>query len=146
MAIFSNDAFPGTGLIVCVAVAAYVVYHAFTLLTHPLRSVPGPFLARFTAWWEWSVVRARHYEAVNIELHEKYGNVVRLGPNRYSVSNPETIDKIYGHGANFPKDQWYRAFGNPIDAEADLFSNTDEKRHAADRRKVSSRSPLRRTL
>jgi hypothetical protein len=42
-------------------------------LLSPLKSVPGPFLARFTnAWYFWKVKKA-HFEQENQALHERYG-------------------------------------------------------------------------
>ena len=44
------------------------------IYTHPLRNVPGPFLARFSRLWElYEVVQGR-FERTNVALHEKYGN------------------------------------------------------------------------
>ncbi|WPH01320.1 putative cytochrome P450 [Acrodontium crateriforme] len=108
-------------------------------LSHPLLRVPGPWLARFTRLWELIQIRQDHFEEVSIALHEKYGPVVRLAPNRYSISTPDAVQQIYGHsGTVFKKDRWYRPFGHPDDDQADIFSVINEQRHAANRRKVSS--------
>lgn len=138
MALLSLDGFRGSAIILFVAAIVYFGYTALRLSTHSLRKVPGPLLSRFTTWFEFSMIWSEHYEDINIDLHKKYGHVVRLGPNRYSLSNPDTVAKIYGHGNQFDKSRWYRTFGNPNHAEADLFSIIDERRHAADRRRVSS--------
>jgi uncharacterized membrane protein len=43
-------------------------------VNHPLRKIPGPFLARFSRLWElYEVVQGR-FERTNVELHKKYGN------------------------------------------------------------------------
>jgi hypothetical protein len=48
----------------------HIVYSA---ITSPLRSIPGPFLARFTKlWYLWRVYNG-HFEQDNIDLHRKYG-------------------------------------------------------------------------
>jgi hypothetical protein len=42
-------------------------------LFSPLRSVPGPLLARFTdAWYFWNVWKGS-FEEVNVNLHKKQG-------------------------------------------------------------------------
>jgi hypothetical protein len=60
-----------------------------------LRRVPGPFLAKLTnlprAYWVWS----RRAHDIHIGLHEKYGHLVRFGPNMVSVGNAQEVDKVY---------------------------------------------------
>ncbi|KAL9567270.1 hypothetical protein ACKAV7_008512 [Fusarium commune] len=68
-----------------------------------LRDIPGPWLARYTALYRLSLVyrgdSPRQYEL----LHEKYGPIVRTGPNHVSTSDPAMIPVIYGIGKNFQK-------------------------------------------
>lgn len=45
------------------------------ILRSPLRSVPGPFLARFTDGWYFWNVRKGSFQDVNVELHKKYGTL-----------------------------------------------------------------------
>jgi hypothetical protein len=50
----------------------------------PLRSVPGPFLARFTdAWYFWNVHKGS-FEEINAKLHNKYGKVIAQ-PSSYPI-------------------------------------------------------------
>ena len=60
-----------------------------------LRQIPGPFLARFTdfprLFWVWS----RKAHEIHIDLHAKYGKLVRFGPNMVSVGDPSEISNIY---------------------------------------------------
>lgn len=59
-------------LIAVVVLVAYVIYPA---VTDPLRKVPGPWLARFTRFWELQHILASHFEQVNIDLHDRYGSL-----------------------------------------------------------------------
>jgi hypothetical protein len=43
------------------------------LFFHPLKDVPGPFLAKLTRWWQAYEVWAGATEKTEIALHEKYG-------------------------------------------------------------------------
>lgn len=105
-----------------------------------LRGVPGPILARLgipgqsALWaiqleWVWKVQ----------DLHERYGPVVRIGPNQVDVSSsPMAVQKLYAHGSPYLKPQsFYDAFvvtkGYPS-----LFSVTDPHAHAVWRRGVSA--------
>tara|TARA_R110002060_G_scaffold24251_4_gene32946 strand:- start:943 stop:1272 length:330 start_codon:yes stop_codon:yes gene_type:complete len=69
----------------------------------PLRAVPGPFLARFTRLWYLYKIYQGHFEKVNIKLHERYGPVVRIAPNEYSIDDIAAAKLIYGHGNTFVK-------------------------------------------
>lgn len=68
-----------------------------------VRSVPGPWLASFTdAWRAYAVSRGR-FDLTNRALHQKYGDLVRIGPKCISVADPYEIPKIYGIQRIFPK-------------------------------------------
>lgn len=68
-----------------------------------LNRIPGPWLAGFTDLWRLFVVKGRRAQEVHIELHKKYGPIVRLGPRAISVADPEAIKIIYSPSAGFPK-------------------------------------------
>ncbi|KAH7321513.1 cytochrome P450 family protein [Rhexocercosporidium sp. MPI-PUGE-AT-0058] len=128
-----------TILILLLALACFPVYCIVYALLSPLRSVPGPFWARLTRWWLFSEIYRGEFEKTNIELHKRYGPVVRIAPNEYSIDDPEATKEIYGLGSHFVKSAWYIASGSPDPhARADLFTDLDPKRHATNRRKVAS--------
>lgn len=86
-----------------VGVVGYIVYTIACAVFDPLRSVPGPFLARFTRlWWLIDAYKGA-FEKTNIELHKKYGPIVRLAPGLYSVDDVDAAKVIYAHGNAFPK-------------------------------------------
>ncbi|KAI0401531.1 cytochrome P450 [Xylaria palmicola] len=101
----------------------------------PLRSVPGPFLARCSDLWYLWRVRQGHWEKLNVELHRKYGDVIRYGPNRYSIGgDPAALGTIYGHGTRFAKSSWYDAWTAP--GGWNLFGDRSIRRHADTRRRL----------
>lgn len=51
----------------------YVAAALFNWVRSPLRSIPGPMLARFTDFWYFFRIKQGNFEKVNISLHEKYG-------------------------------------------------------------------------
>jgi cytochrome P450 len=61
------------------------------------------------------------------------GTHVRIAPNHVSVSDPQALQDIYGHGANFLKDAWYDG-------------GAGEFRHMADARVKSEHQAKRRLL
>jgi hypothetical protein len=68
-----------------------------------LNKYPGPFLASITDWWRFFDVYGRRPEITHRALHKKYGDVVRLGPNTLSFSDPSALKSIYGLNKGFIK-------------------------------------------
>lgn len=68
-----------------------------------LNKYPGPFLASVTDWWRFWIVYKKRPEVKHIELHQKHGDVVRLGPNNISFANPAALKAIYGLNKGFTK-------------------------------------------
>lgn len=48
---------------------------------HPLRNIPGPFLASLSSLWMAKQAYGDSFHRTNIALHEKHGKLVRTGPN-----------------------------------------------------------------
>lgn len=61
-----------------------------------LSKYPGRRIASFTNWWRFNVVRKRKAHLTYLHLHEELGDVIRLGPNTLSFSNPQAVKDIYG--------------------------------------------------
>jgi hypothetical protein len=68
-----------------------------------LRHIPGPFLASITNFQRMSWISTKRAHSILQEIHEKYGEVVRIGPNMVSFSNPDAIPTIYPMRTGFPK-------------------------------------------
>jgi hypothetical protein len=83
-----------------IAITAYLISNRFN---HGLNRYPGPFLASLTDWWRFWIVYKRRPEVEHIRLHEKHGDVVRLGPNALSFSDPKALKTIYGLNKGFTK-------------------------------------------
>ena len=73
------------------------------LNTLKLRSIKGPFIARYTDLWRVLKVHQGDMHNVYIELHQKYGSLVRVGPNCISISGPEALAAIYNISEKLPK-------------------------------------------
>ncbi|KAF5845957.1 hypothetical protein GGP41_008439 [Bipolaris sorokiniana] len=121
-----------------VALIARILFPFLKTFFSPLRNIPGPFAARFTdLWYLWRVQKGR-FEWDNIELHRRYGEVVRYGPNRYSFSSLSAQKSIYSHGSKFPKSSWYAAWSNPDPSQWSLFTDDSIRRHSENRRQYQS--------
>lgn len=71
-------------------------------------------------------------------LTRTQGPIVRLAPNRYSISDPKAIRTIYGPGSKFSKSDYYRPFGHPDDANKDIFSERSNAKHAQEKRRSAN--------
>lgn len=82
--------------IIAIVVLGYLAYCVADSYRARLGHVPGPFFARFTDFdglcRKWSV--SLHGDWLT-PLHEKYGDVVRIGPRSVSVADPAAIRTIY---------------------------------------------------
>jgi hypothetical protein len=81
----------------------FILYFIFDFVRDPLRDVPGPLLARFTRLWYFIEIYNGSFEITNVELHKKYGSIVRIAPHEYSIDDAEAAKTIYGHGNAFVK-------------------------------------------
>jgi len=85
------------------ALGIYVAYTIGSVVADPLRDIPGPFLARFTRLWYFFEVYKGSFEITNLNLHKKYGPIVRIAPYEYSVDDVEAAKSIYRVGNGFVK-------------------------------------------
>ena len=61
----------------------------------PLKDVRGPWLARYTRFWYARSTFSRQSHKIHMDLHKKYGQIVRIAPNEYSIDNFEASKIIY---------------------------------------------------
>ncbi|KAH6988520.1 benzoate 4-monooxygenase cytochrome P450 [Ilyonectria destructans] len=110
----------------------YTSIATYRLLFHPLRRFPGPFLAGLTSLYPvWLLVRKLHMYSEVQQLHEKYGDIVRLGPSELSIANVSGLHAIHSAQSPCAKGTWYNIFHPMISVQ----SARDHKEHAH-RRKV----------
>ena len=83
--------------------AALIIHFLVQFVFDPLREVPGPCLARFTRLWYFIEIYKGGFELTEIELHKKYGPIVRIAPHEYSIDDVEAAKTIYGLGKHFLK-------------------------------------------
>ena len=109
------------------------------VLPSPLRSIPGPPLARFTNIWILFKTAQGQSHTLYQDLHHQYGPIVRVGPRKVIVSEPEHLAQVYGTTRNLPKSNFYNAFQIPMVAaplpglanptQENLFSTRNQEYH-----------------
>lgn len=106
----------------------HFVFHP--LYFHPLSKIPGPKICAITKYFilykSWSEQRNRYVQ----ELHEKYGSIVRIGPNEIDINDSSYLKDIYI--GNFDKSSFYSQFVNYD--RANTFSTTTKKEHILSRK------------
>ncbi|KAF5344797.1 hypothetical protein D9758_014423 [Tetrapyrgos nigripes] len=116
--------------------AIFVLVHLVPWLVdkYNLRPYPGPLLAQFSdVWMGWAALRGRRSQLVH-ELHQKYGSFVRIAPNHLSISTPDALSLVYGHGTGTVKPDFYNAF---VTIQPSLVSSRDRAEHTRKRKIVS---------
>ncbi|KAK1233759.1 hypothetical protein PQX77_003076 [Marasmius sp. AFHP31] len=63
---------------------------------HPLASYPGPLICKITKFKGAFVSRRGKQHIYHQRLHEKYGDVVRIGPNELSFVNVNAVFTVLG--------------------------------------------------
>ncbi|KAI1312936.1 cytochrome P450 [Xylaria venustula] len=103
---------------------------------HRLRHIPGPLLASFSHLWiGYSGWSGKQY-AIHKHLGEKYGPLVRIGPNTVSTDDPETIRRISSAKSVYPRSGWYDGARFHPDSDA-MFTMVEPARHDKHKAKTS---------
>ena len=76
-------------------------------LFHRCRRFPGPFWASVTKFWAFTIVSGGEYHRTVRALHEKHGDIVRVGPREIDICNVNAIIPLYGAGTRCLKGPWY---------------------------------------
>lgn len=83
-------------LLAWTSLAVVVVGLLRTYYLNGLNKFPAPGFAAFTNWWRLLVVARRQAHSEYTKLHEKHGDIIRLGPSALSFSDPQAVKVIYG--------------------------------------------------
>ncbi|KAI1340755.1 cytochrome P450 [Xylariaceae sp. FL0016] len=94
----------------------------------PLRKYPGPFLASCTRFWKLQSTVSENTQWDHVELHKRYGPVVRIAPNELSFSSPRVARAVLSAGKRFYKTDFYGVFPPP--ENPDIFTEVREDVHA----------------
>lgn len=97
------------------AVLAFVTYvvllYTYRLTLHPLARFPGPRIAAVTLWYEFYhdfFGRGGQYIWVILDMHGKYGPIVRVSPDELHVNDPSFFPELMPAGKH-RRDKYPRA-------------------------------------
>ncbi|CZT17471.1 related to pisatin demethylase [Ramularia collo-cygni] len=119
--------------------AAVVIFVLCTLLyrltLHPLAGFPGPFEARLSGSWRNRRYLKGSWHDDILQVHEKYGAIVRISPDELSIVDEHATKQLYGHGSKALKTEWYGTWDSK--EFPNLFSTRSKAEHSFMRRRVS---------
>ncbi|OQU94838.1 hypothetical protein CLAIMM_01130 [Cladophialophora immunda] len=96
----------------CYLVALCLSIAIYRLFFHPLRKYPGPILGKLSKFHFSYICGTGTSHRYLESLHQKYGDIVRYGPNELSFINPDDVTFIHGaQSFNLRRGPWYD--GNP---------------------------------
>jgi hypothetical protein len=70
---------------------------------HPLAKYPGPVLAKLSRFWTTKLILDGDQHTTYHALHERYGEIVRTGPNHLIIRNVSAVPTVLGPG----KGMWH---------------------------------------
>lgn len=99
------------------------VYVGYQRFLHPIARFPGPILASLTDLFKFYYFWSLQIDKKLLALHEKYGPIVRIGPNELSFYGADAVAPIYKSGRVMTKSRFYDGFTT---FKPNLFGNKDE--------------------
>ncbi|KZP27810.1 cytochrome P450 [Athelia psychrophila] len=65
-------------------------------LFHPLAKYPGPMMCKLSKLWMSYICTTGKQHIYYHSLHDKYGDIVRIGPNELSIRDAAAVDPMMG--------------------------------------------------
>ena len=122
------------------SIALVIVYFiwstAYNLFLSPISKIPGPKLAAASWWYEYyhDVVTYGKYIFSIMDMHKKYGPIVRISPHEVHISDPDFYETLYASSSTNRKDRWAwytNGLGLPVSTLGTVETNIHRRRRAA---------------
>jgi tryprostatin B 6-hydroxylase len=88
-------------------IGIYLSLTTYRVLLHPLNKFPGPLGARLSNFWFSAKLKNADAYRKLLELHQKYGDFVRIGSSDLSITHPKAVLAVYGQASKCTKASWY---------------------------------------
>ncbi|KAG7151097.1 Cytochrome monooxygenase vrtE like protein [Verticillium longisporum] len=128
----------GLSILLVAPAVAFFLWFLVSYQVSPLRRYPGPLLAGVTNFWRfWQAISADYAPRIK-RLHEKYGPIVRIGPNLLDLDIPELPRTIYSTDGKWKKTDLYKISSSVVDGKITyhMFSQVDNILYARLKRPV----------
>lgn len=77
------------------AISSIGIIAIYNIYFHPLRKYPGPLISSLFHFPQFLVRLGGRDPQCNLKLHEKYGDIVRVGPDALSFAHPDIWRDVY---------------------------------------------------
>lgn len=86
------------------AIVVYLVSRAFYNYFRPgISHIPGPFICKFSDAYRTYRAKRGDQHLWLMSLHQKYGNLVRIGPNTVLDSEQGEYQRVFGFKEDYEK-------------------------------------------
>ncbi|KAH9026090.1 high nitrogen upregulated cytochrome P450 monooxygenase 2 [Lactarius hengduanensis] len=94
---------------------------------HPLAKYPGPVIAKSSQWWAAYLGGEGDLYRYTKNLHDRYGDIVRVGPNALSIRDPSLILTVLGKGG-LPKGPYWDNRPPSVVAQRDPIKHMNQRK------------------
>ncbi|KAI1327688.1 cytochrome P450 [Xylariaceae sp. FL0255] len=125
--------------IIFALVSLFVIWNFYTTLRgwYRLRHFSGPAFASFSYLWGYFAMTTGHMHLRLAEEQDKYGKIVRIGPNELLVYDSQTLWQINNVRSNYKRGDWYSSIR--IDPYAhNVLSEVDTAKHDERKAKLAA--------
>ncbi|KAI2627187.1 cytochrome P450 [Xylaria nigripes] len=133
MAIWDLD--PTLGVTALAVPSVYLVWSVISTIKSwwRLRHIPGPIFASVSYLWGYFAVTGGFMHHRLLEVQEKYGRLIRIGPNELLVGDAQSIWKMNSVRGAYGRGAWYNSmkidpYGHHVLSERDTAKH--DKRRA----------------
>jgi cytochrome P450 len=126
------------GVLSCVLLL--ILYLLYNRYGRGLHHFNGPFLASISSGWRVWDVWKNSGQKPYLHLHQRYGCVVRIAPNKLSFNELAAVKDIYGSNGLLQKSKMHLVAQQTSQGQSfqTLFATTDAEWHNMLRRKINS--------
>ncbi|OTA62649.1 cytochrome P450 [Hypoxylon sp. EC38] len=117
-----------------IIVACFCLVLGYRLLLHPLKNFPGPLIARLSDFYGTFFAIRRDLHLVTLRDHQKYGPVIRQGPNKLVFNSVGAFRDIH-QNERFTKSHLY-LLGDPSIRNKGVFTAIDRDAHRSRRKLI----------
>ncbi|KAI0811654.1 cytochrome P450 [Xylaria sp. FL0064] len=121
-------------LAVIVALSTCVLWYTISAIRswNRLRHFPGPLFASFSYLWGYFTMATGRMHLRLAEEQEKYGKIMRIGPNELLVYDPQTLWRINNVRSDYGRGAWYGSiqfdpYGHSVLSEPDTARHDKRK-------------------
>ncbi|KAI1349445.1 cytochrome P450 [Xylaria sp. FL0043] len=119
------------------AIATYwLVVFSYRAFLHPLSKYPGPFVAKITEGYAGFYAGLQRLHLVTQQNHQKYGNVVRIAPNRLVFNSAKALHDIYDNDRVVKSHVYLVTLG--FTGTINVFSVIDRMAHRSKRKLIGA--------